>query len=100
MDELQTSGFHELVMCHLRYYDKRTDKMVESIMPELTRGVWRDFNFDAYLSNYLLPPGNITHQQYVLPDLLPVPPGTKWDPELKSALGGPGCGGGARWGIG
>lgn len=58
--------------------------MVESIMPELTRGLWHDFNFYAYLYNYLLPPGNITHQQYVLPDLLPVPPGTKWDPELKS----------------
>lgn len=53
-------------------------------MPELTRGLWRNFNFDAYLSNYLLPPSNITHQQYVLPDLLPVPPGTKWDSEFKS----------------
>lgn len=53
-------------------------------MPELTSGLWHMFNFNTYLLNYLLPPSQIANQKYVFTDLLPIPPGTKWDSELKS----------------
>ncbi len=55
-------------------------------MLDLTEGLWRKFDFENYLTNYLLPPGKLTLQRPVLPDFIPIPPGTKWDDELKSIV--------------